>query len=440
MKQNKLDVQWLDEIRQTMADHEEELPADGWEKIAAAMGAAEEVQPEVEAEQPEPMFGRKQSHIVPLWLRRAAVAALIGSIGAGGMYYFSEAPGSDDPILTEVEQTTEITPPETTAASDSGSEQLAEVTPLLAKSIQFAKIQRTENKSLDENLEEVLSNKDAISEFNTEPASETITELASEIITEPASEPEKPSETFPDMRKEEQTVLLAMETGSDRRKAIDRSWNMGVRLGRNGSTDFDFGEKGNYTEMQNSPSLSNPAPSDSTSQRAMTRALTRGAEQPEKKDEVLESENHQSWSVGISVSKQLNGRLSLESGLVYTYLSSDVTMQLSGRQHQHLHYLGIPLELNISLAENEHWQFYTDVGTMLEHSLYGKRGSTNLHLNDWQWSMNGGLGLQYKFTKHMGLYVEPGVNYYFSNGSDVPSLRSESPVSFNLQIGVRFGL
>ena len=417
MKQNKLDEQWLDEIRQTMADHEEELPADGWEKIAADMAAAEEVQREVEAEHP---------HIVPLWLRRAAVAALITGIGAGGMYYFSEASGTDDPILTDIEQTSEITSPEMSTVNDSVPAQQTEAAPLLAKNMQPVKRQCIERKPLEENLEET-----SISETETEGSS--VKEAISETSTESVAEPEKTFETLPDLRKEEQTVLLAMETESGRRKAYDRSWNMGVRLGRNGLTNF--GGEGT-TEAIQSPEMSKPLPSDSTSQQAMTRALTRAVQ----KDDVQESENHQSWSVGISVSKQLNERLSLESGLVYTYLSSNVTTSLSGSQYQHLHYLGIPLKLDITLAENERWQFYTSVGTMLEHSLYGKRGSTNLHLNDWQWSVNGGLGLQYKFTKHMGLYIEPGVNYYFSNGSDVPSLRTESPFSFNLQLGVRIGL
>lgn len=415
MKQNKLDEQWLDEIRQTMADHEEELPADGWEKIAAAMAAAEEVQQEVAPVQPQ------QPRIIPLWLRRAAVAIVLCAIGVGGLYYFSEGQTTEDSILTSDQQAPMGTPSVTTTAVDSAMIQQAETTPLLTN-IQPSVNQQATIKQHNEPISAAQS-----SATETASLTEILPETSisnTEIIVEPTSVPEKADEQLPDdMHSEEQAVLLAMETTPVRSSSAERSWNIGVRLGRNGSSDQDI----ESNDLMDSPDYGYIIPGTST-----------GYVAP--KDEVYDSENHLSWSAGISVSKQLNERLSLESGLVYTYLTSDVTMSRSGRQHQQLHYLGIPLKLNLMLFESAHWQFYASAGTMLEHSLYGMRGNTNLHLNDWQWSMNGGLGLQRQLTHHMGLYIEPGVNYYFSNGSEVPSLRTASPFSFNLQIGVRFGL
>lgn len=431
MKQNKLDEQWLNEIRQTMVDHEEELPTDGWEKIAAAMAATEEVQEEEVKEQPRPAIEKKQAPMVPLWLRRTAAAVVLGGIGVGGIYYFSDAPGSDGPVLTDRVQMEASTPPERIAASDTDSTLQAETTPFSATVKQDIKQRHIEVKPLDETIEEKNA---SIAENSA--IKEPISMPTTEPTSGPASETVKNTETVSEMHKEEQAVLLAMETGSSRRKVIDSSWNMGVRLGGNRTTDSGSSAG---DDLSSNPKPIKPTPTDSTSQQAMAQALTRAVTSGQK-DIVLNSKNHLSWSAGISVSKRLNERISLESGLVYTYLSSEVEMYLSGLQHQHLHYLGIPLKLNVTLIEGEHWLFYTDAGTMLEHSLFGKRGSTNLHLNDWQWSVNGGLGLQYKLTDHMGLYFEPGVNYYFSNGSDVPSLRTESPFSINLQIGVRFGL
>lgn len=415
MKQNKLDEQWLDEIRQTMADHEEELPADGWEKIAAAMAAAEEVQPEVAPVQPQ------QPRIIPLWLRRAAVAIVLCAIGAGGLYYFSEGPTTEDPILTSDQQAPMGTPSVTTTAVDSATIQQAETTPLLTNIQPSVKQQST----IKQHNEPITAAQSSATE--TASSTEILPETSisnTEIIVEPTSVTEKADEQLTDMHTEEQAVLLAMETTPVRSSSAERSWNIGVRLGHNGSSDQEI--EGSY-DLMDSPDYEYIFPGTSTDYVAP-------------KDEVYDSENHLSWSAGISVSKRLNERLSLESGLVYTYLTSDVTLSRSGRQHQQLHYLGIPIKLNLMLFESAHWQFYASTGTMLEHSLYGKRGNTNLHINDWQWSMNGGLGLQRQLTHHMGLYIEPGVNYYFSNGSEVPSLRTESPFSFNLQIGVRFGL
>lgn len=402
MKKNKMEEQWLDEIRQTLADHEEELPADGWEKLTAAMSSAEEALPAVTPSQP---------HIVPTWLKRSAAAIVVGAIGAGSMYYFSDAPETMTPL-----------PPV-------GSDIVAE--------IPSAPIEVPSAISSEASLpkKQVLA-KVSVSEQKIEPISEQAKEeqKPQEIPTISDSQQAVP-EPLPDMHQEETAVLLTMAETPAQRHYTSRSWSVGVRLGRNGSSDFDFdgGDSGIY----NGPELSDPSYNSSNPGFVAPEVGIPGVVVP---DEVESSENHLSWSAGISVGKQLNRYLSLESGLVYTYLSSDVTLKHSGRQHQQLHYLGIPLKLSASIKEEGRWRFYTSVGTMLEHSLYGKRGTKNLHLNDWQWSMDGGLGLQYKLADHMGLYVEPGVNYYFSNGSEVPSLRTESPFSLNLQIGIRFGL
>lgn len=414
MKQNKMEEQWLEEIRQTLANHEEELPADGWEKLAAAMSSAEEVPPVVSDQHPK---------LMPVWLRRAAVVALSGVIGAGGVYYFSESPEPTTDLTASMEET-EATAEPTIVKMESSAEH--------HPSLSVQSGLSSKKKALVS-----VTNINPIEEQAMEQPIAQEEELAAQEEPHAAESQESP-ETLSDIHKEEKSVLMAMESASDKKSASSRSWTLGMRLGRNGSADFDFGGRDAYSELHNSLSESKN-PNDSTKNDSATRALL-NAGNVVTPDVVVSSENHFSWSAGISVGKQLNKYLSLESGLVYTYLSSDVTMKLSGRQHQQLHYLGIPLKLSASIAEGERWRFYADMGTMLEHSLYGKRGTKNLHLNDWQWSLGGGLGLQYKLTDHMGLYLEPGVNYYFSNGSEVPSLRTESPFTFNLQIGVRFGL
>ena len=45
---------------------------------------------------------------------------------------------------------------------------------------------------------------------------------------------------------------------------------------------------------------------------------------------------------------------------------------------------------------------------------------------------------QYDFSKLVGVYLEPGVSYYFDNGSDVRTIYKDKPFNFNLNLGVRF--
>ena len=401
MKQNRLDEPWLEEIRQSLTDYEEELPADGWEKVAAAMAWAEE------GRQPATKAKRTRTlRVVPLWLGRAAAAVMLCGIVAGGMQYFAEAPVVEDSVPAVIEPT-----PEYTAS--------ATVVPIAPTQTQQARAASHHTTS-----QELPCPEDKAPD---EPLADEQTTTIEVIAT--------PSEPLPDMHADEREVLLAMEVASTRRKPVARSWNVGLRLGSN--------RQG--ISITNENFADNVAPPDdaqdgiNSQDTIPTRLYTRGATTAQD-EEVIDSENHQSWSASISVSRQLIERLSIETGLTYTYLSSDITMRHSVRCHQQLHYLGIPLKLNLELCESQRWQLYTSAGTMLEHSLYGRRGSTDLHLNDWQWSVNGGLGLQYGLPGHMSLYFEPSVNYFFSHGSEVPSLRAESPLSLNLQIGIRLGL
>jgi hypothetical protein len=57
-----------------------------------------------------------------------------------------------------------------------------------------------------------------------------------------------------------------------------------------------------------------------------------------------------------------------------------------------------------------------------------------------QFSMQGALGLQYDIIPQLGIYAEPGVKYYFNNGSKVRNFFKDKPTNFNLQLGLRLNL
>lgn len=49
----------------------------------------------------------------------------------------------------------------------------------------------------------------------------------------------------------------------------------------------------------------------------------------------------------------------------------------------------------------------------------------------------GALGAQYNINRKVGVYVEPGIAYYFDDGSSVQTIRKENPCNFTLQAGLR---
>ena len=57
-----------------------------------------------------------------------------------------------------------------------------------------------------------------------------------------------------------------------------------------------------------------------------------------------------------------------------------------------------------------------------------------------QFSVNSAVGFQYNASSLLGVFVEPGVAYYFNNGSDIETIYKEKPLNFNLKIGLRFNI
>lgn len=157
-------------------------------------------------------------------------------------------------------------------------------------------------------------------------------------------------------------------------------------------------------------------------------------------------------SAGISVKKKINERLSVESGLVYTFLSSELS---AGEvdfysQEQRLHYLGIPLKVNCTLWKKDRLSVYATAGGMAELCVDGslntnyylnnvreRKTKTDLDVNKVQLSALASLGVQYDISKPVSIYAEPGIAYYFDDKSVVETIRKEQPLCASVQFGVR---
>jgi len=149
-------------------------------------------------------------------------------------------------------------------------------------------------------------------------------------------------------------------------------------------------------------------------------------------------DHHQPISFGISIRKDLGYHLSAESGIVYTLLLSDVKRAGGSKNgKQQLHYIGIPIRGNWTFVSGKQTQLYLDAGGMVEKCIYAKRQSKTITINELQYSVNGGLGIQYSLTKRLGIYAETGVSYYFDDGSNVQTIRKDKPFNINFQAGLR---
>lgn len=157
---------------------------------------------------------------------------------------------------------------------------------------------------------------------------------------------------------------------------------------------------------------------------------------------------------GLSVRYDITPRLGVETGLSYSRLSSDVrdggfSRYYSGEQV--LHYIGVPLNLKYRLASWKSFDFYTSAGVLGEKCVSGEKSgrdytngdagpktTVSLHEKRLQWSANVSAGVGFDIVRNVGLYAEPGVSYYFDNGSPVKNIYKDRKLNFNLNLGLRF--
>jgi len=160
-------------------------------------------------------------------------------------------------------------------------------------------------------------------------------------------------------------------------------------------------------------------------------------------------------SFGIGVGYALNNRWALQSGLVYTLLSSEWrnSLDFPDKYKQQLHFVGIPLGLSYKIAELNKFRFYTTAGVMAEWNVGGniktksyyyeddayKTEKEFVRMKEMQWSVNMRIGANYPIIKFVNAYIEGGANYYFDNKSSIETIRSDKPFHVSLQAGFRFG-
>jgi len=155
---------------------------------------------------------------------------------------------------------------------------------------------------------------------------------------------------------------------------------------------------------------------------------------------------------GLSLQLNLTERLSLESGLTYSYHHSKQTLSgsLNGDYYYdyRLHYAGIPLKMGYAFVQTDHLAAYLSLGGEAEMLVGGRilpidgltRNATAVKQHPLQFSLVGAAGAEYRFNPWFGLYAEPGVAYHFKPGGDLPNYYREHPWSFDLRVGLRFRL
>lgn len=238
--------------------------------------------------------------------------------------------------------------------------------------------------------------------------------------------------------------LLAMNQQS---RPHPKGWAVGVLVGNVGGGIGNLSQNGGLSQTQQS------APGTGYSNLDLTATSSNVLPIPKEQEIIFQNglpflqnrtprivsiDHKQPISAGFSIRKNLPKGFSLETGLVYTFLASDILYEGAVQEtRQKLHYLGIPLRANWNFIDKDKFTFYVSAGGTVEKCIYGKMGSEDLSVDPVQLSVLAAIGAQYNIGKHFGIYLEPGISYFFDDGSDIRTIRTDNPCNFTLQAGLR---
>lgn len=152
-------------------------------------------------------------------------------------------------------------------------------------------------------------------------------------------------------------------------------------------------------------------------------------------------------SIGLTASYPLTRWLSISTGIVGTRLHADflyiMPYQRISKQ-QTLYYVGIPLNAVCRLWSYKGLKVYASAGAQADFNvkthLETDGVEQKLDKDRMQWSVNGSLGVQYDIIPQLGLYAEPGIKYYFDNGTRMLNYFKDKPTNLNLQVGLRLNI
>lgn len=150
------------------------------------------------------------------------------------------------------------------------------------------------------------------------------------------------------------------------------------------------------------------------------------------------------WSLGVGANYTILTRKFFGT---YTKVNQEGTIEesVSTDIRNAQQYVGIPVNAFYSIVDNEYMNFYTYAGVTVERCLSDKYDILNTEyiykgtVKGVQTSANIGLGVEFMLGRHLGLYMDPSLRYYFDCGQP-KSIRTAQPLMLGIEMGLRVNL
>ena len=446
--------QWIDQMQQKMADFQEPAPEVSWEEIEKAVAG--------HRQKGKTFTVPSKAKAVPMWLRKVAAAALVLLIAGVG---YLTAPLSSPEGDTNVPRQALRTPHGEQSGKQSeqhlnDEELIPSETPLLAKVLQVVRQAiQAERDTIADAVAQVTTTADVEETAPSTTSDQPLTTHHSTLNThhpplnaQRSARPEGALATERDARtpnaQNRLTAKLYLSNGmeSSNHTSISNRLVSSLKMDTPNEEDnsnnpiYNTNEGNGVSDGTNNGEEDSNTyqPADGTTASMYTKNVTT----------TQQVHHHQPIHYGLSLHYRLSKRWGLETGLTYSLLTSDITTSeesyITQQSTQRLNYIGIPLKAEYLIWGSRHFDVYASAGMMVEKMVKGslenndKGTKESLSIRPLQFSVSSGLGAEYKYNNLLSIFVEPGVGYYFDNGSTVPTLYQDKPLNFNLNLCLRF--
>nr|WP_287774844.1 hypothetical protein [Prevotella sp.] len=450
---------WTDRLRDRMADYEMPVGDELWANIEQSLAQDE-------------VFANKNDHsnhgvARSVVMRRFSIAASIAALLAGSAYVYFHP-------------WNEVAEKEVAAIFDKGPKTFIDKRQTAVPKDSQAAISDNSQKSISANGQNAMSKdglqtlsgggqnrNNILAQSNSVELESSESALSLDLDTQSSARSvNEKSETVPSSRSSRKVNSLitsegdVMSSAQNGRRTVLAQSSMDEELGRKdkhhrGGLKLQlYGENGfiGKTSGGNSPVLMSSMPSSDPVYYDKNIKITsffdeRYMAMIPTSDLYEETKHHQPISVGMQVGFHLLPKLKLSTGLVYTKVSSDFISGVSDTRTvstQDLHYMGIPLNLSYSVWEYKGLHTYVTAGgegaVNIKNHTETDGEVKESKRDKMQWSTNASVGIQYDFIPQLGVYVEPGMKYYFDNGSQIENIFKDKKLNFNIQFGLRFNV
>ena len=411
---------WTEQLRERLADYEADAPEGLWADIERRL-----------TQQPTSVVvpPQQKSTVTPLWRRWVSIAALVALVAGMGWWFWPKEQTANGP-LAKKEQTQSKPLAKQEPELRESPVRTGRTESSLTTEKEFAhygkkvRINQTDNNILSQNHTTADNQAETEwAEVRPQPQrpsqQQPPTPPASRSRAEVPPQPQRPS-PLPSPTKNRKGVTIGLMANNG---LMAYNHTNGVMMSPEMASRYDFSDY-------------------------LPPGSTRATEEPIWLIGYEERQHHDHpISFGLTVSYPLTNRWTLSTGLVYTRLNSQFVNVLSGTlitTDQRLDYLGVPLNVQYHVLKGKGWKAYASAGAQIDWNIRAKRNTEGVDVNARndhpQWSLAGGIGVEYDIIPLVGIYAEPGLRYYLKNDSKVDNFFKDQPFNWTLQIGIRLNL